>query len=205
MREPLPVACTISGGGRTVLNLLDRIDAGAPDAAVVKVVADRPCSGIARIEARGVPVELVAWDRAAGAEGYAARVWPRIEAAGAALVCNAGFLRLLLVPPAWEGRVLNIHPALLPRFGGKGMYGDHVHRAVLAAGEAESGCTVHVVTNEYDKGPIVLQRRVPVRPGDTVESLAARVFEAECEAYPEAVQMYALGRLSIEDGKVVIR
>jgi phosphoribosylglycinamide formyltransferase-1 len=100
---------------------------------------------------------------------------------------------------------MNIHPGLLPKYGGKGMYGDRVHKAVLAAGEKESGCTVHVSDNEYDTGPKILERRVPVLVGDTVESLAARVFEAECEAYPEAIRLFAEGRLRMESGKVVIR
>ena len=128
-----------------------------------------------------------------------------MEEVDADLVCNCGFLRLLLVPPAWEGKVMNIHPALLPKYGGKGMWGDHVHRAVLAAGEKESGCTVHFVTNEYDAGPVILQRRVPVREGDTVDSLAARVFAEECEAYPEAVRLFGEDRLRVENGKVVVR
>ena len=108
----------------------------------------------------------------------------------------AGFLRLLVVPERWLGRVLNIHPALLPAFGGKGFYGERVHRAVLEAGERVTGCTVHYVTNEYDAGPILLQREVPVLPGDTPESLAARVFEAEQRALPDAVRLHLERRRS---------
>jgi phosphoribosylglycinamide formyltransferase-1 len=199
------IVTNFSGGGRTIVNLVDRIEAGQLDAEIVLAITNRECSGIARIEARGVPVRRIPWTRGTTPEDYAARVWPLVEEAGANLVCNCGFLRLLLVPPAWEGRVMNIHPALLPKFGGKGMYGDHVHRAVLAAGETESGCTVHFVTNEYDAGPIIVQRRVPVEPDDTVDTLAARVFEQECEAYPDAIRLFGEGRLRIEDGKVVIR
>jgi len=195
------IACNVSGGGRTVLNFLDEIEAGRLDASIVAVIADRDCKAIERCAARGLPVELIPWTKGTTPEDWGARAWPRIEEAGATLVCNAGFLRLLLVPPAWEGRILNIHPALLPKFGGRGMYGDRVHRAVLDAGEKESGCTVHVVTSEYDTGPIVLQRRVPVKPGDTVDTLAARVFEAECEAYPEAVRLYGAGRIQIRNNR----
>jgi phosphoribosylglycinamide formyltransferase-1 len=101
----------------------------------------------------------------------------------------AGFLSLWEIPPELHGLVLNIHPALLPKFGGKGMHGHHVHEAVLAAGETESGCTVHYADNTYDTGPIIVQRRVPVRPGDTADTLAARVFEQECIAYPEAIRI----------------
>jgi len=203
--SPLRLVTLVSGGGRTVLNLLDEIGAGRLRAEVVRVLADRECAAIARLQARGARVELVPWTRGTTPAEYATRLWPRIEEARADLVCNCGFLRLLVVPPAWEGRIMNIHPGLLPAYGGKGMYGDHVHAAVLAAGDAESGCTVHFVDPEYDKGPVILQKRVPVRPDDTVESLAARVFEAECVAYPEAIRLYGEGRLRIVNGKVVIQ
>lgn len=198
------IACNVSGGGRTVLNLLDRIESGALDARVVLVLADRECKAIGRCARRGLAVELIPWPRGTTPEDWAARAWPHIEEAGADLVCNAGFLRFLVIPERWKGRVMNIHPALLPKFGGKGMYGDHVHRAVLDAHESESGCSVHFVTNEYDAGPVILQRRVPVLPGDTVETLGERVFEAECEAYPEAVRLFGAGRLHVTDGKVEI-
>ena len=114
----------------------------------------------------------------------------------------AGFLRLLLLPPEWVGRVLNIHPALLPAFGGKGYWGDRVHRAVLERGVQFTGCTVHYVTNEYDAGPIVLQRCVAVHPDDTVERLAARVFEQEKVALPEAIRLHLRGAVRLEGGRV---
>ena len=114
-----------------------------------------------------------------------------LAAARVDLVCMAGFTALWRIGPEFQGRVLNIHPALLPKFGGKGFYGDRVHQAVLAAGETESGCTVHLCDNQYDHGPVIVRRRVPVLPDDTVESLAARVFEQELIAYPQAVRRYA--------------
>ncbi len=193
----------VSGGGRTALNLLDRIEAGRLAAEIPLALADRDCAAIARLEARDVPVELIPWP--GSPEGWAALAWPRIEAGRADLVLGCGFLRLLKIPAKWLGKVMNIHPGLLPRYGGKGLYGDRVHKAVLAAGEKESGCTVHFADNEYDHGPRILERRVPVLLKDTAESLAARVFEAECEAYPEAIRLFAEGRLRIENGKVVIR
>jgi phosphoribosylglycinamide formyltransferase-1 len=126
---------------------------------------------------------------------FADRLVDEMDRAGCAWLCLAGYLRLL--PPsvlaARPGRVLNIHPALLPRFGGKGMYGERVHAAVLAAGETESGCTVHLVTDRYDDGPILLQRKCPVKPEDTPETLAARVLELEHRAYSEAL-VYAIER-----------
>lgn len=199
----LRIVPLVSGGGRTVLNLLDRIEGGTLAAEIPLVLADRECAAIGRLEARGVKVELIPWP--GDPDAWAERAWPRIEAAKADLVVAAGFLRLLRIPPRWLGKVMNIHPGLLPRFGGKGLYGDRVHKAVLAAREKESGCTVHFSDNEYDTGPKILERRVPVLPADTVESLAARVFLAECEAYPEAIRLFAEGRLRIDNGKVVVR
>jgi phosphoribosylglycinamide formyltransferase-1 len=113
-----------------------------------------------------------------------------IESFGGEVAVMAGYLRLLPIPVRWSGRVLNIHPSLLPAFGGQGFYGDRVHKAVLEAGVEETGCTVHYVDNQYDHGPILLQRRVPVRAGDTVESLAARVFDEEKIALPEALRRH---------------
>src|SRR5262245_7485954 len=116
-----------------------------------------------------------------------------------------GFLKLWTIPERWRGRVMNIHPALLPSFGGKGMHGRHVHEAVLAAGCKVSGCTVHFVDATYDTGPIILQRTCPVLEDDTLESLAGRVFEEEKLAYPEAIRLFAEGRLSVEDRRVRVR
>jgi phosphoribosylglycinamide formyltransferase 1 len=118
-------------------------------------------------------------------------VWEAIRGFTPDLVCLAGWLNLLPIPDDFHHRVLNIHPALLPAFGGKGMYGRRVHEAVLAAGIRESGCTVHFADNSYDTGPILVQKRVPVLASDTPDTLAARVFAAECAAYPEAIRMAA--------------
>ena len=109
-----------------------------------------------------------------------------------------GFLKHVLIPPDFENRVVNIHPALIPEFCGKGMFGHHVHEAVLAAGSKTSGCTVHFVDNVYDHGPVIVQRRVPVMTGDTPETLAARVFDAECEALPDALNQIASGRVTVQ-------
>jgi phosphoribosylglycinamide formyltransferase-1 len=115
-----------------------------------------------------------------------------------------GFLKHVRIPPDFENRVLNIHPSLIPAHCGKGMYGMKVHEAVLAAGETVTGCTVHFVDDEYDHGPIILQRQVPVLPGDTPQSLQARVFAAECQAYPEALRLIAAGRVRVRAGQVEI-
>jgi phosphoribosylglycinamide formyltransferase 1 len=121
------------------------------------------------------------------------------------LVCLAGFLQLLPIADDFLGRVMNVHPALLPAFGGKGYHGLRVHEAALEAGVKVSGCTVHFADNEYDHGPIILQRVVPVEEDDTPESLQARVFAQECEAYPEAITLFAQGRLRIEGRRVRVR
>ena len=115
-----------------------------------------------------------------------------------------GFLQLVQVPDDFLGRVMNIHPSLIPAFCGKGFYGEYVHEAVLAMGVKVTGCTVHFADNEYDHGPIILQRAVPVLDTDTAEILAARVFQQECEAYPEAIRLFAEGKLRIEGRRVKI-
>jgi len=123
-------------------------------------------------------------------EEFSAAAFTAIEEADCALVVLAGFLRFLPLPKEWEGRVLNIHPSLLPAFGGKGYYGDRVHKAVLEEGATRTGCTVHYVDNIYDNGPILLQRAIEVSPDDTVETLGARVFEEEKLALPEAIRTH---------------
>ena len=120
------------------------------------------------------------------------------------LVCMAGFKTLWRIPSEYEGRVINIHPALLPEFGGKDYYGMRVHRAVIAAGRRTSGCTVHVCDNEYDHGPVVLQREVPVLPDDTPATLADRIFKQECVAYPEVIRLFAEGRVTVGGGGVIV-
>ncbi len=146
--------------------------------------------GLERARQAGIPIHVVTKKDQPG-EQFSQRIFDLVREANIDLICLAGFLQLLTIPDDFAGRVLNIHPALLPKFGGHGMYGHHVHEAVLAAGEKVSGCTVHIATNEYDRGPILVQKQVPVLSDDTPDSLAARVFEAECEAYPEAIRMMA--------------
>ena len=143
--------------------------------------------------------------KAAGSlEEFSGRIFEHCRRVRAELVCLAGFLQLVQVPDDFRGRVMNIHPALIPAFCGKGFYGHHVHEAVLAYGAKVSGCTVHFVDNEYDHGPIILQRAVDVLDDDTSESLAARVFVEECEAYPEAIRLFAEEKLRIDGRRVRI-
>lgn len=184
------------------MNLLDEIRAGRLAAAVAIVIASRDCAGVERARAAGLDVHVVPFKQQPDRAAYSARIVGLLDAAGVELVCLAGFLSLWTIPDRYAGRVMNIHPALLPSFGGKGMYGHHVHEAVLRRGCKVSGCTVHMVTNEYDAGPIVVQRTVPVHDTDTPDELAARVFEQECVAYPEAIGLFAADRLRVEDGIV---
>jgi len=199
---PLRLGVLLSGGGRTLLNILDCIRSGRLAAEVAVVIASRECTGAQRARDAGLDVHVVPYKQMPDAETYSARIAELLDAAGVELVCLAGFLSFWKIPPRYEGRVMNIHPALLPSFGGEGMYGHHVHEAVLRAGCKVSGCTVHFVNNAYDAGPIIVQKAVPVLEGDTPDSLAERVFEQECLAYPEAIRLFAEGRLTI-DGNVV--
>ena len=200
--KPIRLGVLLSGGGRTLLNMLDCIEAGRLPAEVAVVIASRQCKGAERAAAAGLAVHIVPYKEMPDAAAYSAKLAGLLDEAGVDLVCLAGFLSFWEIPDRYLGRVMNIHPALLPRFGGTGMYGHHVHEAVLAAGCKASGCTVHFVNNEYDAGPIVLQKCLPVLEGDTPDTLAARVFEQECIAYPEAIKLFAERRLKIE-GNVV--
>lgn len=192
----LRLAVLISGGGRTLANLLERSTAGTLAAAVETVVASRAdVRGVEIARAAGIPVHVLPPQGRPLAE-WSAAIFDRCRTAGADLVVMAGFLHLVEIPHDFTNRVINIHPSLLPAFGGKGYHGMHVHRAVLARGCTISGCTVHLVDGEYDHGRILLQRAVPVESRDTPESLAARVFEAECQALPDAINGLAAGTLS---------
>jgi formyltetrahydrofolate-dependent phosphoribosylglycinamide formyltransferase len=194
----------LSGSGRTLQNICDRIRTDDLPATVAVVISSRPdVYGVERARKLGLDVRIVERKTTSDDE-FNATMTDALVSAEVDLVCMAGFLSLWRVPSRFEGRVMNIHPALLPDFGGKGFYGHHVHEAVLAAGCTESGCSVHFCDNQYDHGPIILQRRVPVHPDDTPDTLADRVFEQECIAYPEAIRLFAAGRLSIDGQRVTI-
>jgi phosphoribosylglycinamide formyltransferase-1 len=199
---PIKVAVCASGGGTTLQNLLDRIGDGRLDARVVQVVVSKAGIGaIARAEAAGVPAS-VALRAGKSLATFSREVFGPIRAAGAELVVLGGFLALVEIPDDYAGRVINVHPSLIPAFCGKGFHGAAVHRAAVEAGVKVSGCTVHFADQTYDTGPIIVQRTVPVTAEDTAETLAARVFAAECEALPEAIGLFAQGRLRVR-GRVV--
>lgn len=198
----LRLAVLISGGGRTLVNLQRRIEEGSLAATIGRVISSRgDVAGVQRSRELGLATEVIERKSFSVAE-FDERVGRAV--AGMDLVCMAGFLSLWRMPDEWIGRVINIHPALLPDFGGPGMYGSRVHEAVLAAGRKESGCSVHFCDREYDRGPVFVQRRVAVLPGDTPHSLSERVFEQECVAYPEAIQLLAEGRVQLEGRRVLI-
>jgi phosphoribosylglycinamide formyltransferase 1 len=196
MPQPLSIAVLVGGGGRSLQNFIDHIADGSLSARIQLVIASKPGLGALEKAARANLPSLV--------ETSSPKIFAACEGAGARLVCLAGWLRLLRVPPHFAGRVMNIHPALLPDFGGPGMYGLHAHEAVLAQRCPISGCTVHFVDDTYDTGPIILQRVCPVEPGDTPETLAHRVFEEEKIAYPQAINLFAQGRLHITGRQVRI-
>ena len=191
MPDPLRLAVLLSGGGTSLQNLIDRTADGRLDARIVCVVSSRAdAGGVQRARRAGIPTFVVERRACASRLEFSERILGACREANADLVCMAGFLQLLHIPDDFAGRVLNIHPSLLPAFGGKGFHGLHVHQAVLDAGVAVTGCTVHVADNEYDRGTILVQRSCPVVEGDTPETLQARVFAEECEAYPEAIRLF---------------
>ncbi len=202
---PLRLGVLLSGGGRTLLNLQERIDAADLPARVAVVIASRGCKGVERSQAMGLDTRVVPYKSMPDLEAYARRINEILDETQVDLVVLAGFLSKWIIPDRYLGRVMNIHPALLPSFGGQGMHGRHVHEAVLARGCKVSGCTVHFVTNEYDAGPIIAQRCVPVLEGDAPDDLAERVFQQECLAYPEAIRLFAEKRLRIEGNVVRVR
>jgi phosphoribosylglycinamide formyltransferase-1 len=192
MPVPLPIAVLISGGGTTLRNLLDKIQSESLPVEIRLVISSSPTArGLDFATSAGIPTLVIEKQKGFTDAAFSDAVFAPSRAANVRYVIMAGYLKHVLIPPDFEKRVLNIHPALLPAFGGKGMYGHHVHEAVIAAGATESGCTVHYVDNEYDHGPIILHRKVPVLPGDTPSTLQARVFSAECEAYPDALRQLA--------------
>ncbi len=202
---PIRLAVCVSGGGTTLQNLIDRIADGRLRASVVRVVASKPGIGaIAKAERAGIPV-TVATRAGQSLAAFSRAVFDPIRESGADLVVLGGFLSLIEIPDDYAERVINIHPSLIPAFCGKGFHGEAVHRAAVESGVKLSGCTVHFADQTYDTGPIILQRTVPVLDDDTPERLAARVFEAECAALPEAIALFAEGRLEVVGRRVRIR
>ena len=202
---PIRLAVCVSGGGSTLQNLIDLIRAKKLRAEIVQVVASRPrIEAIPKSEAAGIPLALANRATKNVAE-FSRSVFDPIRQRKADLVILGGFLSLIEIPPDYLGKVINIHPSLIPAFSGKGFHGKSVHEAAIETGVKVSGCTVHFADAAYDAGPIIVQKTVPVMDTDTPESLAARVFKAECQALPEAISLYADGRLKVEGRRVRVR
>jgi phosphoribosylglycinamide formyltransferase 1 len=200
------IAVLISGGGTTLRNLIGKIAAGTLPVEIALVVSSNPAAGGLRFAAdASIPSEVIERRAFGGQDEFSRAVFDRCRQAGADLVVMAGFLKQITIPDDFVNRVVNIHPALMPAFCGEGFYGHRVHEAVLEYGAKLSGCTVHFADNQYDHGPVILQRAAPVLDDDTPETLAARVFQAECEAYPEAIRLIAAGRVLVEGRRVRIQ
>jgi phosphoribosylglycinamide formyltransferase 1 len=198
-RAPLRLAVLLSGSGTTLQNLIDHIEAGKLSASIVVVISSQPDAyGLVRAKRHGLEAICIPWKAYRDAQAFHDEVNRTLDRYAPELIALAGFLRVFRYAPHYRGGVINIHPSLIPAFCGKGFYGLRVHQAALAYGVKVSGCTVHFVDEEYDHGPIILQRVVPVLDHDTPERLAERVAIEERKAYPEAIQLFAEGRLQVE-------
>ena len=202
--RPIRVGVLISGGGTTLLNLLDQIRLGLLNAEVPLVVAtQKHCKGVERSLAAGLNCQVIRPKDFLGVAEFSKAVFAELRGFHVDLVAMAGFLSLLQVPDDFRWRVINIHPSLIPAFCGHGFYGHHVHEAAVARGVKVSGCTVHFADNQYDHGPIILQRSVTIPDNCTADELAALVFEQEKLAYPEVIRRLAAGTVRIT-GRVTV-
>jgi len=207
--KPLKLAVLISGTGRTLQNFIDLVAEGELPIDIRFVVSSTSkAAGLKFAEAAGIPTRVIGRQDysqgAAGDRAFGDAVFSACREADVDYVAMAGFLKFAPVPEDFTNRVVNIHPALIPSFCGAGMYGERVHQAVLDAGVKVTGCTVHFVDNEYDHGPIIWQQPVPVFDDDTADTLAARVFEVEKEAYPHVLKLLAAGRIKLDGRRVTI-
>src|SRR6476620_8812425 len=205
----LKIAVLISGSGRTLKNFIDLAAEDQLPVEIKLVVSSSPTAGGLKFAAEaGISTRVIRRGEftkgASGDESFGDAVFAECREADVDYVAMAGFMKLAPVPPDFAGRVVNIHPALIPAFCGAGMYGDRVHKAVLDAGVKVTGCTVHFVDNVYDHGPIIWQQPVPVFEDDTPDTLGKRVFEAEKEAYPHVLRMLAAGRVKLEGNRVTM-
>lgn len=188
----LPIAVLISGGGTTLKNLIDRKAQNTLAVDFRLVVSSNPkAKGLEYAQEASIPARVIRKKDFVDGQAHSDAMFEAIRESGAKLVVMGGYLEHLLIPDDFEKRVINIHPSLIPAFCGKGMYGLYVHQAAIEFGVKVSGCTVHFVDNQYDHGPILLQRTCEVLEGDTPEMLQKRVFELEREALPDAINKIA--------------
>jgi phosphoribosylglycinamide formyltransferase-1 len=184
------VAILISGGGSNMMALVDSMKDDHPARPVLVLSNEPKAAGLGKAAARGIPTAVVNHRDHADRESFDAALNAELEGAAPDVICLAGFMRILtpVFTDRWAGQVLNIHPSLLPKYPGL-----HTHARAIEAGDSEAGCTVHVVTSELDDGPILGQARVPVKPGDTPETLAARVLRMEHRLYPAVLRRHVTG------------
>lgn len=190
--DNLPIAVLISGGGTTLGNLIEKKRSGILPVDFRLVISSRKeAGGLQFAIAESIPTKVVRRRDFTDPHLHSDCIFDSVRTSGAKLVVMGGYLEHLLIPSDFEHRVMNVHPSLIPSFCGRGMYGLRVHSAAIDFGVKVSGCTVHWVDNEYDHGPIILQRSCDVLPDDTPETLQRRVFALECEALPDAIRQYA--------------
>ncbi|KAK4537477.1 hypothetical protein CDCA_CDCA12G3502 [Cyanidium caldarium] len=203
-RAQLRTAVLVSGGGRSLENLLCHFTSSTLVQICLVIASREGCGAIERARRFLVPVRVISPRSPVDVRAFSEAVSAELDAQRVQLVVLAGFIHFYHIPDRYANRVMNIHPALMPSFCGRGYYGERVHRAVLAYGAKVTGVTVHFADNEYDHGPIILQRAVAVHEDDTVETLAARVFAEECRLLPQAIELWATQRLRIEGRRVRI-
>ncbi len=201
----MKIAVLISGSGRTLKNFIDLAGEGSLPVEIAPVVSSSPkAGGLAYANEAGIASVILQRKDYPTDDAYGEALFESCRQAGVDLVAMAGFLKLAPVPDDFAGRVVNIHPSLIPAFCGHGMYGHHVHQAALDLGARVTGVTVHFVDNQYDHGPIIWQQPVPVFEDDTADTLADRVFDAEKEAYPHVLNLLAAGRVQLDGRRVTI-
>ncbi len=201
---PLKIAVLISGTGRSLQNLIKHTQRGTLNAKIVTVISSNPhAKGLTYADAAGIPHHTVAKSSFKDPVQHSESLFSICRDADAEMVVMAGYIQHVRIPTDFASRVINIHPSLIPEFCGKGFYGQRVHEAVIRARVTVTGCTVHFVDNQYDHGPVILQRSIPVLPQDTPTLLGQRVFAEECEALPEAIRMIADGRVACADGQLI--
>ncbi len=204
--EPMRIAVLLSGEGTSFENLCEAIERERIPARVEVVIASREeAGGLRRARRRGIPAVAVPRKAFRDLDAFNDAIHAELGRHPVDLVALLGFLSLFQLRGRYANRVINVHPALIPAFSGRGFYGHRVHEAVLASGVRVTGATVHIADDEYDHGPIVLQEAVPVLRSDTPESLAARVQALERRLVPEAVRLFAEGRIRVEGRRVLLR